>query len=47
MVRKNGLGKGLDSLIPSTGHKKAAPAKPEVKKEVVVEKVIKKEEVMV
>ena len=44
MVRKNGLGKGL---IPSTGHKKAAPAKPEVKKEVVVEKVIKKEEVMV
>ena len=36
MVRKNGLGKGLDSLIPSTGHKKAAPAKPEVKKEVVV-----------
>ena len=41
MVRKNGLGKGLDSL------KKAAPAKPEVKKEVVVEKVIKKEEVMV
>ena len=47
MVRKNGLGKGLDSLIPSTGHKKTAPAKPEVKKEVVVEKVIKKEEVMV
>ena len=47
MVRKNGLGKGLDSQIPSTGHKKAAPAKPEVKKEVVVEKVIKKEEVMV
>ena len=47
MVRKNGLGKGLDSLIPSTVHKKAAPAKPEVKKEVVVEKVIKKEEVMV
>lgn len=47
MVRKNGLGKGLDSLIPSTGHKKATPAKPEVKKEVVVEKVIKKEEVMV
>ena len=47
MVRKNGLGKGLDSLIPSTGHKKAASAKPEVKKEVVVEKVIKKEEVMV
>ena len=47
MVRKNGLGKELDSLIPSTGHKKAAPAKPEVKKEVVVEKVIKKEEVMV
>lgn len=46
-VKKSGLGKGLDSLIPSTGHKKTAPAKPEVKKEVVVEKVIKKEEVMV
>ena len=47
MVKKSGLGKGLDSLIPSTGHKKTAPAKPEVKKEVVVEKVVKKEEVMV
>ena len=61
MVKKSGLGKGLDSLIPSAGakksnpaksevkkgHNKAAPAKPEVKKEVVVEKVIKKEEVMV
>lgn len=42
MVRKNGLGKGLDSLIPSTGHKKAAPANRKIKKEVVVEKVIKK-----
>ena len=46
MVKKSGLGKGLDSLIPSTGHKKTMPAKPEVKKE-VVEKTIKKEEVMV
>ena len=46
MVKKSGLGKGLDSLIPSVGAKKSNPAKPEVKKEVVVEKVVKKEEVM-
>ena len=46
MVRKSGLGKGLDSLIPSAGAKKSNPAKSEVKKEVVVEKVVKKEEVM-
>ena len=46
MVKKSGLGKGLDSLIPSAGAKKSNPAKPEVKKEVVVEKVVKKEEVM-
>lgn len=46
MVKKSGLGKGLDSLIPSAGAKKSNPAKAEVKKEVVVEKVVKKEEVM-
>ena len=46
MVKKSGLGKGLDSLIPSAGAKKSNPAKSEVKKEVVVEKVVKKEEVM-
>ena len=46
MVKKSGLGKGLDSLIPSAGAKKSNLAKPEVKKEVVVEKVVKKEEVM-
>ena len=40
------MGKGLDSLIPSAGAKKSNPAKSEVKKEVVVEKVVKKEEVM-
>ena len=45
-TKKNGLGKGLDSLIPSAGAKKSNPAKSEVKKEVVVEKVVKKEEVM-
>ena len=42
MVKKSGLGKGLDSLIPSAGAKKSNPAKPEVNKEVVVEKVVKK-----
>ena len=46
MVKKSGLGKGLDSLIPSAGAKKSNPAKSEVKREVVVEKVVKKEEVM-
>lgn len=46
MVKKSGLGKGLDSLIPSAGAKKSNPAKSEVKKEIVVEKVVKKEEVM-
>ena len=46
MVKKSGLGKGLDSLIPSAGAKKSNPAKSEVKKEVVVETVVKKEEVM-
>ena len=46
MVKKSGLGKGLDSLIPSAGAKKSNPAKSEVKKEVVVDKVVKKEEVM-
>ena len=46
MVKKSGLGKGLDSLIPSAGAKKSNPAKSDVKKEVVVEKVVKKEEVM-
>ena len=46
MVKKSGLGKGLDCLIPSAGAKKSNPAKSEVKKEVVVEKVVKKEEVM-
>lgn len=40
-----GLGKGLDALIPESGVKKTA--KPEVEKQVVVEKVIKKEEIMV
>lgn len=44
MVKKSGLGKGLDTLIPSGGYKKPAE---EPKKEVVVEKVIKKEEVSV
>ena len=43
-MRKNGK---KERTGKRTGHKKAAPAKPEVKKEVVVEKVIKKEEVMV
>ena len=46
MVKKSGLAEGLDSLIPSAGAKKSNPAKSEVKKEVVVEKVVKKEEVM-
>ncbi len=44
VAKKGGLGKGLDSLIPSGGTRKSE-AKP--KKEVVVEKVVKKEEVMV
>jgi len=45
MVKKGGLGKGLDSLIPAgTGAKKTVS---QPKQEVVVEKVIKKEEVMV
>ena len=48
MVKKSGLGKGLgkglDTLIPAgTGIKST----PKTKQEVVVEKVIKKEEVMV
>ncbi|MDO5424289.1 MAG: ParB/RepB/Spo0J family partition protein [Eubacteriales bacterium] len=40
-----GLGKGLDALIPESNAKKTA--KPETEKQVVVEKVVKKEEVMV
>lgn len=44
MVKKSGLGKGLDTLIPAGSYKKSAP---QTKQEVVVEKVVKKEEVMV
>ncbi len=44
MVKKGGLGKGLDSLIPAA--KKENP-KPQKKTEIVVEKVVKKEEVLV
>lgn len=44
MVKKGGLGKGLDTLIPAGSMKKPAP---QTKQEVVVEKVVKKEEVMV
>ena len=44
MVKKSGLGKGLDTLIPSAGYKKAVTPP---KQEVVVEKIVKKEEVMV
>ena len=44
MVKKGGLGKGLDTLIPSGSYKKKETESP--KKEVVVEKVVKKEEVM-
>ena len=40
-----GLGKGLDTLIPESSARKNA--KTEVEKQVVIEKVIKKEEVMV
>ena len=40
-----GLGKGLDALIPESSVRKNA--KTEVEKQVVIEKVIKKEEVMV
>ncbi len=40
-----GLGKGLDALIPESSARKNA--KTEVEKQVVIEKVIKKEEVMV
>lgn len=43
-VKKGGLGKGLDSLIPASNVKK--PAAKTVKEEVVVEKVVKKEEIM-
>lgn len=43
MVKKGGLGKGLDTLIPAGAGKSSAP---KTKQEVVVEKVIKKEEVM-
>lgn len=44
MVKKGGLGKGLDSLIPAGAGAKKTVTQP--KQEVVVEKVIKKEEVM-
>lgn len=44
VARKGGLGKGLDTLIPS---QTTRMAENRVKKEVVVEKVVKKEEVMV
>lgn len=44
VARKGGLGKGLDTLIPSQPTRKSED---KLKKEVVVEKVIKKEEVMV
>ena len=40
-----GLGKGLDALLPENSARKTA--KTEVEKQVVIEKVIKKEEVMV
>jgi len=42
VVKKSGLGKGLDSLIPVQNKKKAADSN----KNVLVEKVIKKEEIM-
>lgn len=45
MVKKGGLGKGLDTLIPAGNYKKTTTEKP--KQEVKVEKEIKKEEVMV
>lgn len=44
VARKGGLGKGLDTLIPSQTTRKTENR---AKKEVVVEKVVKKEEVMV
>lgn len=44
VARKGGLGKGLDTLIPSQPTRKSED---KLKKEVVVEKVVKKEEVMV
>lgn len=44
MVKKGGLGKGLDTLIPSGGSKKPVT---QPKQEIVVEKVVKKEEAMV
>ena len=43
VAKKSGLGKGLDSLIPAQNPKKSATNS---KKEIVVEKVVKKEEVM-
>jgi len=42
VVKKSGLGKGLDSLIPVQNKKKAADSN----QNVIVEKVIKKEEIM-
>jgi len=42
VVKKSGLGKGLDSLIPMQNKKKAADSN----QNVLVEKVIKKEEIM-
>ena len=42
VVKKSGLGKGLDSLIPMQNKKKAADSN----QNVIVEKVIKKEEIM-
>lgn len=44
VARKSGLGKGLDTLIPNQTKRKSEE---KAKQEVVVEKVIKKEEVMV
>lgn len=44
VARKGGLGKGLDTLIPSQPTRKSED---KLKKEIVVEKVVKKEEVMV
>lgn len=45
VAKKSGLGKGLDTLIPSGSSKKPSTRQP--KKEVVVEKVVKKEEVLI
>lgn len=44
VARKGGLGKGLDTLIPAHTAKKNED---KIKKEVVIEKVVKKEEVLV